>query len=47
LESRLGLEKKIDEIAFHLKYGTSVTDSDDNNNGYSDKGEPDATEEDS
>jgi hypothetical protein len=25
---RLGIEKQVDEIAFHLKYGTSVTGED-------------------
>jgi|APSaa5957512622_1039677.scaffolds.fasta_scaffold235117_1 hypothetical protein len=36
---RLKLEKQVDEIAFHLKYGTEVTDSDDNENGQAGKGE--------
>jgi hypothetical protein len=35
---RLGIERQVDEIAFHLKYGTDVTDSDDNSNDRSDKG---------
>ena len=30
---RLGLEKRIDEIAFSLKYGTSVADNNDSDAG--------------
>ena len=34
---RLGLEKQVDKIAFHLKYGTSVTDKEVLDTGESDE----------